>query len=342
MHKPTVRYVGGYTITARPSRTPADRHHYRVSVNTSTAPSRPARALPTGTQHVLTHGDQHAVVAAVGASLREYTVAGRDVVLPFAETESAPAFSGAVLAPWPNRLTDGEYTFDGIDLEVPVTEHARRTALHGLVAYVAFTATTHTADRVVLEHTIVPTPGYPWSVHLAVTYTLDDDGLRVEVDATNLDDSPAPYGVGFHPWLSPGDGTVDACTLQVDADVHVTVDDRLLPTGTEPVAGVFDLRTATSLDGVALDDAWLGMTRDADGLSWIRLTAPDGRTTSMWADASFAAWQVCTGDGIPRIDRRGVAAEPMTCVADAFRTGEDLVRLAPGERHHVAWGLQLR
>nr|WP_210728513.1 aldose 1-epimerase family protein [Cellulomonas septica] len=297
--------------------------------------------MPTGTQHTLTRGDARVVVAAVGASLREYTVGGVDVVLPFAETESAPAFSGAVLAPWPNRLTDGEYAFDGTDYEVPVTEHARRTALHGLVAYVAFAASEHTADRLVLEHTIVPTPGYPWSVHLAVAYTLDDDGLRIEVTATNVDATAAPYGIGFHPWLSPGDATVDACTLQVDADVHVTVDDRLLPTGTEPVSGTFDLRTAVPLRGVELDDAWVGLTRDDAGLSWIHLGRPDGRTVAMWADDSFVAWQVCTGDGIPRLDRRGVAAEPMTCVADAFRTGTDLVRLEPGASHRVAWGLRL-
>ncbi|GCD21675.1 galactose mutarotase [Cellulomonas algicola] len=310
-------------------------------MNTSTAPHRPARALPTGTQHTLTRGDARVVVAAVGASLREYTVGGVDVVLPFAETESAPAYSGAVLAPWPNRLTDGEYAFDGTDYEVPVTEHARRTALHGLVAYVAFTASEHTDDRLVLEHTIVPTPGYPWSVHLAVAYTLDDEGLRIEVTAANVDETTAPYGIGFHPWLSPGDATVDECTLQVDADVHVTVDDRLLPTGTEPVSGTFDLRTAVPLRGVELDDAWVGVTRDDAGLSWIRLGRPDGRTVAMWADESFVAWQVCTGDGIPRLDRRGVAAEPMTCVADAFRTGTDLVRLEPRASHRVAWGLRL-
>lgn len=312
-----------------------------MSVNTSTAPVRPARALPTGTQHTLTYGDQQAVVAAVGASLRSYRVGDRDVVLPFAETETAPAFSGAVLAPWPNRLTDGEYAFDGTDYEVPVTEHARGTALHGLVAYVAFAATTATDTHVVLEHTVVPTPGYPWSVHLAVAYTLDDDGLRVEVTATNVDATDAPYGIGFHPWLSPGDAAVDDCTLQVDATTHVTVDGRLLPTGTEPVHGQFDLRTPTALRGVALDDAWLDVTRDADGLSWIRLAAPDGRTAALWADGTFDAWQVCTGDGIPRIDRRGVAAEPMTCIADAFRTGDLLVRLAPGASHRVTWGLRL-
>lgn len=300
--------------------------------------------FPTGHQHVLVHGAQRAVVAEVGASIREYTVDGRDVVLPFDESALAPAFSGAVLAPWPNRLRNGLYSYEGTTYEVPLTEHDRQTALHGLVAYVRFTPAADVAaseSSVTLEHELVPTPGYPWSLRIRVTYSLDEAGLRVHVATTNLSAATAPYGIGFHPWLSPGAASVDECTLRVDAERHVTVDERLLPTGTEPVAGQYDLRVATPLRGVALDDAWVDVTRDADGLSWIVLASPDGHAAALWSDASMDTWQVCTGDGIPRIERRGVAAEPMSCVADAFRTGERLVDLAPAATHEVTWGLTL-
>jgi len=304
--------------------------YYVVSVN-----------IPTGTQHTLTLGDQHAVVAAVGASLREYRVGSRDVALPFPADAMAPAFSGAVLAPWPNRLRDGEYDRDDVTYEVPVSEHFRNTALHGLVAYVAFEEVATTPQSVTLAHTIVPTPGYPWSVRVQVTYTLTDDGLRVLTEAENVGRGTAPYGVGFHPWLSPGDSAVDDCTLQLGAARHVTVDDRLLPTGDEPVDGVADLRSPRSLRGIAFDDAWVDPVRDEDGLTWARLTGGDGRTVGLWADDACAAWQVCTGDGIPHIQRRGVAIEPMSCIADAFRTGDDLVELAEGGTHTITWGLRL-
>ncbi|WP_456789771.1 aldose 1-epimerase family protein [Cellulomonas sp. P5_C5] len=297
--------------------------------------------LPTGRQHILELGGQRAVVAAVGASLREYTVDGRDVVLPFDETEIAPAFSGAVLAPWPNRLRDGVYSYDGHELEVPLTEHLRHTALHGLVAQTTFETTDATDSSVTLEHVIVPTHGYPWPVRVRLTYALTGAGLHVTAEGMNLGVTTAPYGIGFHPWLSPGDGHVDDCTLQVDASRHVTVDDRLLPTGTERVSGDSDLRSARLLRGLDLDDAWTEVVRDADGLSWIRLGCPDGRTVALWADAATQAWQVCTGDTVAQIARRGVAAEPMTCVADAFRTGADLVHLAPGASHTITWGLSL-
>jgi aldose 1-epimerase len=297
--------------------------------------------VASGTQHHLTRGDQSAVIASVGASVRSYRVGDRDLVLPYEETEIAPAFSGKILAPWPNRLRDGKYTFDGTDYEVPVSEHVRQTALHGLLAFHDYAAVAEGEDHVTLEHTIVPSTGYPWAVRVRVTYTLADTGLEVHVEATNLSSSAAPYGLGSHPWLSPGDASLDECTLQIDATQHVTVDDRLLPTGTEPVAGAYDLVEAGSLRDRDLDDAWVDLRRDADGLSWIRLTDGQGVTVALWADAAYQAWQVCTGDHVPVISRRGVAAEPMTCVADAFRTGDDLIRLEPGATHEATWGLRL-
>lgn len=280
-------------------------------------------------------------MAAVGASLREYTVGGRDVVLPYPEDAMAPAFSGTVLAPWPNRLRDGLYRFEGVNYDVPLNEHDRQTALHGFVSYTTFTTLDESVDSVTLEHVVVPTHGYPWPVRLVVTFSLTDAGLTVRTDVTNLGSSTAPFGLGFHPWLSPGEGTVDEATLQVDAARHVTVDTRLLPTGTEALTGRFDLRAETNLRGIALDDAWLEPIRDEDALTWVRFGGSDGRTVAMWADASFQAWQVCTGDFVAAIKRRGVAVEPMTCIADAFRTGDNLIELAPGESRELTWGLQL-
>ncbi|WP_243738027.1 aldose 1-epimerase family protein [Cellulomonas shaoxiangyii] len=296
---------------------------------------------PTGDQHELRLGAQVAVITSVGASIREYRVGDRDVVLPFAAESLAPAFSGAVLAPWPNRIRDGVYAYRGTTYQLHLSEPPRGVAIHGLVAYARFDVVERSDDAVTLRHDLVPTPGYPWSLRIEQTYRLTDRGLDVTTVATNLGDDVAPYGVGYHPWLSPGPGTVDECTLQVDAARHVDVDNRLLPTVTEPVAGVFDLRQPKPLKGVQLDDAWVEPIRDADGLSWVRLTGSDGRTVAMWADATLPAWQVCTGDGLEGIQRGGVAAEPMSCIADAFRTGDLLVELEGGGTHEAHWGLGL-
>lgn len=309
-------------------------------MNVTTTPTSDLH-LASGSQIAIAHGDQAATVATVGASLREYTVSGADVVMPYAADEMSPAFAGKVLAPWPNRLRDGIYEYRGAVHELPLTEPGRLTALHGLVGDVRWDVAASDESSVTLEHTIVPTLGYPWPVHLRVEYALTDDGLKVTTKATNLGTSTAPYGLGTHPWISPGDAAVDECTLQVGARRHVVVDDRLLPKHEEKLEGIYDLLEPRSLQDVALDDAWTGAVRDDDGLTWARLGRPDGTTVAMWADAAFDAWQVCTGDDVAAVKRRAVAIEPMTCIADAFRTGDRLVDLEPGASHVAVWGLRV-
>jgi aldose 1-epimerase len=309
----------------------------------SPAAASPAARVPapSGAQHRIASGDQRATVAEVGAMLREYSVGGRDVVVPFAEDEVAPVFNGAVLVPWPNRLRDGVYTVDGEQQQLPVTEPDRSTALHGLGCWYRWSAVEVADDAVTLELAIPAQKGWPFQLVSQVRYALGDDGLTVTVRTHNAGAGTAPYGVGFHPWLSTGGADLDDCTVRVDARTHVTVDDRLLPTGTEAVAGDFDLREPRSARGLDLDDAWLDPVRDEAGLAWVRLGCPDGRTPAVWMDSSMDCWQVCTADHIPLHHRYGLAAEAMSCYADAFNTGDRLVRLSPGDVHEVRWGVTL-
>jgi aldose 1-epimerase len=310
--------------------------------------------LLSGRQVPLVLDDQVAVVTDVGAKLRMYAVGGRDVVTPYPAEVPCPVGHGAVLAPWPNRLGDGTYTFDGETYHVDISEPARMTALHGLVMWQrwsvvgeddpAWDASHAAGQAATLELRLPPTGGYPFDVLLRATYRLTAAGLHVQVAATNLGGVDAPYGIGFHPWLSPGDGTLDECTVRLDAATRVTTDERLLPIGTQDVTGTpFDLRTPVTARGLDLDDAYVDVLRDEDGLSWIRLTGRDGRTAALWMDESMDTWQICTGDHLDALGwrRTGLAAEPMSCIADAFRTGERLVRLAPGRTHEVTWGLTL-
>jgi aldose 1-epimerase len=47
---------------------------------------------------------------------------------------------------------------------------------------------------------------------------------------------------------------------------------------------------------------------------------------------------VFTGDR-PDVNRRGLAVEPMTCAPNAFRSGEGLLTLEPGDSDTATWGL---
>ncbi len=291
----------------------------------------------------ITSGESTAVITEVGAHLRRFDVGGRDVVVPFDEQVLPPASHGAVLVPWPNRLRDGQYSWDGVDYQLPITEPSRATALHGLVCWERWTVARHEADSATLSIDTVPIPGYPFPLRVEITYTIDASGLTIDLTTTNVGAADAPYGVGFHPWLSPGPGRLDDAVLQLDAQAWIPTDDRLLPTGVEPLPERLDFSAERPLGDTDIDDAFVDATRDADGLSWLRLRGTDGRTAAVWMDSSLPCWQMCTGDHVSAVEARrsGLAAEPMTCIADAFRTGDDLVRLTPGASHSVRWGMSL-
>src|SRR5665648_539366 len=184
-----------------------------------TQPPADTPAPLSGFQFRIHSGEHQATITDVGAKVRSYAVGGRNVFTPFGADQVAPTGHGALLAPWPNRLRYGRDAYAGTEYQVDISEPPTHTALHGLVMWqcwqvVAVDDAAH-ADgaAVTLELRLAPSDGYPFDLHLVVTYRLGADGLRVTARATNLGSQTAPYGIGFHPWLCPGDASLDACTV---------------------------------------------------------------------------------------------------------------------------------
>ncbi|WKN46744.1 aldose 1-epimerase family protein [Nocardioides sp. Arc9.136] len=297
-----------------------------------------------GAEHELTHGGLVAVVTEVGGGVRLLQHDGRDLVRPYAADEVRPRFRGSVLLPWPNRVADGRYRFGGQEHQLPLTEPDRGNALHGLVCWVRFDMLDSTSDSATFGHRLVPQPGYPFELDVTVRHALAEDGLTTTVTARNAGAEDAPYGVAPHPYLVAGPGVVDDWTLQLPVtEVLEVTPDRLLPLDRSPVAGTDrDFLAARPIAGTAVDHAFTGVRPDPDGLARVRLHDGTGTGVQCVWDPTRLPWlQVHTGDlpDEPENDRRGLAVEPMTCPPDAFRSGEDLVVLRPGDEHTVSWTL---
>ena len=225
------------------------------------------RTLLSGTQHALRAGDYEAVIASVGATLRSLTHHGRALTVGFEADEVRPSYRGATLAPWPNRIADGRFTFAGVERQVALTEPARHNALHGLASWLDYEAIDKGPSHVTLTAAIPPQTGYPWRIVIETTFTLDADGLTQTVRATNESPDAAPWGTGPHPYLVAGAGTVDDWTLELPAEQVLEVTpDRLLPTRVRPVDADdperFDFRTARPIGKVELDLAYTALARD--------------------------------------------------------------------------------
>lgn len=239
---------------------------------------------PSGEQYELRCGVQRVVVVGVGGGIREW----EGVIDGYAEDAMCKSARGQVLVPWPNRIENGRYEFDGETYQLPLDEPPQ--AIHGLVRWRNWSAIWRAEDRVELEHVLHPSPGYPFSLRVCVAYSLDANGLTVHTTAENVGARALPLGVGHHPYIARHADEVFAPGEKHD-EAH-------------PFSGEIAIADVT-----------------------------------VWGDESWRWVQLYTGDERPDVARRCVGVEPMTCRRDAFRTGEDVIRLEPGESWDGRWGI---
>jgi aldose 1-epimerase len=298
-------------------------------------------SFPSGEQIEIASGDQRAVIVEVGGGLRSFSVDGREVLDGYAPEEMCASGRGQVLMPWPNRLEDGTYEFDGRSHQLPLNEPEQRNAIHGLVRWGTWTVAERASERVVMKHVLRPQPGYPFALELGIEYALSDLGLSVRSTATNIGSTRCPFGAGAHPYLRLDAATIDDLRLHVPARAVLQSNERSLPTGTIAVDGTdFDFRRPRAVGAVKLDNCFSQLERDGDGRARIALHDPSGRSLILWVGESYGYVMVFSGDALPDVARRSIAVEPMTCPPNAFRSGESLVTLEAGEAFTAEWGIE--
>jgi aldose 1-epimerase len=308
------------------------------------AMNKPNAIALTGVQYEIQAGSYRATVTELGAGLRRLSHEGRPLITEYEQDELPPGGAGQLLAPWPNRIEGGKYTFGSTTFQLELNETAHANAIHGLTRWANWKPAAHIADELTLTHQLLGRPGYPFCLELAVNYRLHaTEGLQISVTATNVGSLAAPYGNGWHPYLTTGAALVDGCELELPASLWLPADDRGIPSGpAQDVTGSqFDFRQPRLIGDTKLDHALTDLTRDETGRAWAHLA--DGETRlGLWAGPGYEWLQVFTGDALAAEHRRrALAIEPMTCPPNAFVTGEDLITLAPADTVTHAWGICL-
>ncbi|MFF1634093.1 hypothetical protein [Leifsonia sp. NPDC058248] len=282
-----------------------------------------------------------AVISPLAASLRRLTVGGRDLVEPTDLAPGLPGMSGAMLAPWPNRV-DGAVWWQGEHRhELEVSEPELGNANHGLLAGSRFDVRHSRADAVELTAAIRRPAGYPFDLDVGVTYRLHDAGINVTTAVTNVGPAPAPVALGAHPYLRVGDAPTEVLTLTLDASHAYRLDARHIPRERFDVTGTeWDLRGPTPVTSVP---AHATFEREAaTGRVVHTLSAPGGERVELSADPDYRWTQLYLAPDFPSAEghRLAVAVEPMTAPPNALRTGEGIHWLQPDETWRVAWGLR--
>ncbi len=271
-----------------------------------------------------------------------------DLFLPpknVTDLKDSPFHAGQpILFPFPNRVREGVYTFEGATYRMDQLlatgwDKGAGQAIHGLVADKSWTVESATADE---EAAVVTAflqldadpeifAQYPFPCRLTVLYRLQEGVLEMETWVTNTGTKTLPMGFGIHPWfptaLRPGaklPAALSDITPEERAAAEVRVPtaavwelEKLMPTGevipASQDAERFDLRHYRPLNRRTYDHVFTQVEYRADGWSEGGLRDPaTGLEMYLAADGAFREWVLYAPEHAPVI-----ALEPYTCTTDA-------------------------
>ena len=271
-------------------------------------------------------GVEVSIAPSLGNNAYEMKVHGHAVLWsPYSspsEFKQKPVLMGVpLLAPWANRLDEDSFWANGRRYTLNAgLDNFRRDQLgqpiHGLVSYSpgwkvvdsgADAQSAWVTSRLEFWRRPDWMAQFPFAHTIQMTHRLSGGALQVTLTVENLSSAPMPLSMGFHPYFALQDR--DAWSLHLPVREHVTLSDRLIPTGEIKPAEMPD---SFPLRGAHLDDVFTGLVRDATGRA-VFSAANGGRRISVSYGPKYPVAVVFAPPG-----RNFVCFEPMTGVTDAF------------------------
>ncbi|HEU0135422.1 MAG TPA: aldose 1-epimerase [Allosphingosinicella sp.] len=222
------------------------------------------------------------------ASFECCAVSGSNIEIfrPLDPADPSPAAPASFpLVPFVNRVRGGAFAFRGRTVTLERNMIPDPSPLHGQGWQAPWTVERLGPDSAELAYRHVPGE-WPWAYEARQTFDLDDRGLALRLDCTNLSEEPMPCGLGQHPFFR--------CTPRTRIDTKVetvwTIDEKVLPVEQVPAAGRFDLADRL-VCGQRLDHGfggWSGraVVTDPDWPFLLELSSPEARFFQLYSPAS--------------------------------------------------------
>jgi aldose 1-epimerase len=218
---------------------------------------------------------------------------------PEAPDEGDPLSWGSyVMAPWPGRVTDARFQWEGKSYELP-PNHGRHS-IHGRGVYLPWQVVD--ADRRSCRMVLEPVDGWPFAARMEQRIVVDPQGLGQTVEVASIAGA-FPAGAGWHPWFRRADR--GSTRILVDADEYYETDGDLIPIGRRAgVSGELDLRGGPAVGERRLDCCYWKVRHPA-------------RVTVRGIELSLE-WSANVTHVVVYTPENAVCIEPQTCAPDAF------------------------
>ncbi len=226
------------------------------------------------------------------------------------------------LIPFPNRIKNGSYVFEGNEYQLPINKPKENNAIHGFIWNRNFELEENNNSIALTHRYNGDYSGFPFPFSARFEYALAENSFSINIQVLNTGKTSMPLGIGWHPYFTLHK-QADELQLQLPSCNHLEADERLIPTGKRSTFTEF--QTLQNIESRKFDDAF--ECAENENFIVTKLRDPQtGATITLQQDAIFKYLQVYTPP-----ERNSIALEPMTCPANAFNTGEGLITLKSGE-----------
>lgn len=115
------------------------------------------------------------------------------------------------MVPFANRIAGGRFTYNGKKVQLPRND-ADRHALHGF----GWMAPWQRTDDSEITHSYDGDGPWPWAYKACQRFRLDESGLEIELQLTNLSNEAMPAGLGLHPYFpEPSKASLHAAVTKI-------------------------------------------------------------------------------------------------------------------------------
>ena len=280
-------------------------------------------------------GRNTAAISTLAASLVGLTLGSKTPIPRI--SQGSKSYAGEALAPWPNRIAGGKYSFDEVDYEVAPSD-GLGNALHGLLHEVEAEVVEERSDSVQLEFQIEPSSSYPGRIQVLVNYRISEQGLEVLHTAINNGGTAAPVGLGTHPYFVVSESSY----LFVPAGEVARREPSMISNHQDELSSIgMSANRATKVSELELDHEF-SKFRKSEGLAKTYLLDADGSGIQIWQlDVDYQMIYTSPGLNFDSGVARAIAIEPQTCAVDAFNNHKGLSIMKPGESLVLNWGVSV-
>jgi aldose 1-epimerase len=247
-------------------------------------------------------------------------------------------FRSSKLSPFPNRIYKGQYSFMGVNYQLPVNFKHEGNSIHGLVYTKPFRVENIfcNADKAELNLSldfVGQQQIYPFPYRLEVDYILSGNKLQCITGITNTGTKEMPIGDGWHPYFRLGK-TINDLILQLPECYEVLVDGDQMPTG--KLAGFKSFEKPEKISSRHFDTCF--KIKNRSSASELFLGNPqNGLGLKVVLEYGYSYFQLYTHPS-----RSSIAIEPMSCPANAFNNLTDLIVLAPADKIQLSWSAEVQ